>query len=232
MLEIAILTMSVGTLGLQSTLIGGWLHWRQRQIQRQQQQEEDTLTLYEVIDENADPIKNTAVKNMALDSDSEHKGKLLQRDPRLVGWEFKIVRAQGNLFRHPEHFQTLCEEEAEAGWILLEKLDDNRVRFKRPIAMRQIINPDFLNFDPYRSHYGNSLAWKTWLGAIATIALLTLPAYVGYVLVSRILANDNATTPGQTIQTASPSQRTLSRTSGGSGKQDGLRQYSNTFNFH
>jgi len=35
-------------------------------------------------------------------------------------WEFKIVRANRNVFRDSVVLQQLCEEEAEAGWILLE----------------------------------------------------------------------------------------------------------------
>jgi len=38
------------------------------------------------------------------------------------------------MFRDPVVLRQLCEEEAEAGWILLEKLDDHRVRFKRPMV--------------------------------------------------------------------------------------------------
>jgi len=39
-------------------------------------------------------------------------------------------------------------EEAEAGWILLEKLDDHRVQFKRPMALRYTDTPEFLVNDP------------------------------------------------------------------------------------
>ena len=46
-------------------------------------------------------------------------------------WEFKIVRAYRAVFAKPEAFKKLLSEEERAGWILLEKLDDNRVRFKR-----------------------------------------------------------------------------------------------------
>lgn len=69
-------------------------------------------------------------------------------------WEFKIVRSESGAFRNPQTFQALVEEEAIAGWELLEKLDDNRVRFKRRSEKRrrdQTLPP---GIDPYRTHYG------------------------------------------------------------------------------
>ena len=47
-------------------------------------------------------------------------------------WEFKIVRSESAAFRKSEALNKLVEEEAQAGWVMLEKLDDRRVRFKRP----------------------------------------------------------------------------------------------------
>lgn len=71
-------------------------------------------------------------------------------------WEFKIVRSETAAFRKPEVFQHLLQEEAATGWQLVEKLDDMRVRFKRPAAARKrdaMLPP---GVDPYRSHYGVS----------------------------------------------------------------------------
>jgi hypothetical protein len=48
------------------------------------------------------------------------------------GWEFKIVRANTRAFSKPEVMQQVCEEEAQSGWVLVEKFDDARLRFKRP----------------------------------------------------------------------------------------------------
>ncbi len=114
------------------------------------------------------------------------------KDPRLAGWEFKIVRANGDLFRNPIIFKRLCDEEAQAGWILLEKLDDHRVRFKRPIALREVIKPELLSFDPYRCHYGSSSNLITWLGTLVALIFTLLPAYLGYVLVSTTLLNSKS----------------------------------------
>ena len=69
-------------------------------------------------------------------------------------WEFKIVRSGTAAFRKPETLRKLIEEEAQAGWVMLEKLDDSRVRFKRPRSARarDAYLPD--GVDPYRTQYG------------------------------------------------------------------------------
>jgi hypothetical protein len=69
-------------------------------------------------------------------------------------WEFKIVRSGAAAFRKPETLSKLIEEEAQAGWVMLEKLDDSRVRFKRPRSARarDAYLPD--GVDPYRTQYG------------------------------------------------------------------------------
>ena len=69
-------------------------------------------------------------------------------------WEFKIVRSASNVFKRPEVFQQLLEEEALSGWQFLEKLDDMRVRFKRPTSARKKDDRLPEGIDPYRSTYG------------------------------------------------------------------------------
>jgi hypothetical protein len=70
------------------------------------------------------------------------------------GWEFKILRSNLNSFRKPENLRTYLEEESRAGWVLVEKFDDNRLRLKRPASARQ--TDASLNFDPYRTQVGPS----------------------------------------------------------------------------
>lgn len=69
-------------------------------------------------------------------------------------WEFKIVRSNLAGFRKPEVLQQVCAEEARAGWTLVEKFDNQRLRFKRPVSARA--GDAGLGFDPYRSQYGTS----------------------------------------------------------------------------
>lgn len=69
-------------------------------------------------------------------------------------WEFKIVRSTFGSFRRPQMLQDLIEEESQAGWEMIEKFDEYRVRFKRPrSARRNDVNlPSYI--DPYRTQYG------------------------------------------------------------------------------
>lgn len=69
-------------------------------------------------------------------------------------WEFKIVRAGSGAFRNPDIFQALLEEESIAGWELVEKLDDRRVRFKRRRELRRRDDTLPPGLDPYRTHFG------------------------------------------------------------------------------
>ncbi|MFH2056551.1 MAG: hypothetical protein ABIJ61_11380 [bacterium] len=70
----------------------------------------------------------------------------------LSGWEFKIVRSVTARFKDRQFVQQVCAEEAKAGWEMLEKFDDNRIRFKRRIEKRE--QDQYLDFDPYRTNVG------------------------------------------------------------------------------
>ena len=91
-------------------------------------------------------------------------------------WEFKIVRAASGIFRKPEEFAKLLEEEGKFGWQLLEKLDDGRVRFKRHTTERSRDRRARTDEDPYRSSYGRSperqAAIIVLAGLFAMIAIL------------------------------------------------------------
>jgi hypothetical protein len=98
-------------------------------------------------------------------------------------WEFKIVRANFEAFRNPATLQRVIEEEARAGWTLVEKFDNSRVRFKRPTSARandHILAPDI---DPYRTHIGGTNAALVGV-IIGVVLLLTL----GLVLFTIVMA--------------------------------------------
>jgi hypothetical protein len=42
-------------------------------------------------------------------------------------WEFKILRSATNKFRDPVALHAFLQEEARAGWTLVEKFDNERV---------------------------------------------------------------------------------------------------------
>ena len=91
-------------------------------------------------------------------------------DDLAQGFEFKILRSNTNAFRRPEALRQVLEEEARAGWTLVEKFDDARLRFKRPASTKQ--NDSNLTIDPYRSVYGIGQ------GALAALILSSVVAVI------------------------------------------------------
>lgn len=181
--EIVVLSLFLGSLGLQATFVAGW--WRWQQMINWECEEEEAMT----------PYDSQETLQSISDSQKTRSANKTPKDPRLVGWEFKIVRAPRDVFHDPLVFQRLCEEEANAGWILLEKLDDRRVRFKRPIALREIIKAEMMPVDPYRSHYGASSRFNRWWLALVGLLVVLGPAYLAFVLVSTKLHKPPAEGP-------------------------------------
>jgi hypothetical protein len=89
-------------------------------------------------------------------------------------WEFKIVRANSPAFRKSEVLQKLLQEEAVAGWTMVEKFDDSRVRFKRPRSAREqdAYLPE--GVDPYRTSYGAA----AFLYGVLIVGVLLLIVFV------------------------------------------------------
>lgn len=107
-----------------------------------------------------------AQRAMQKEEEMTHYG-----DEALSGdWEFKIVRASMGKFRKREEFENLLTEEAEFGWVLLEKLDDSRVRFKRHIKERSRDRMSGSERDPYRSIYG----WAAYRRGVRIVLGVTL----------------------------------------------------------
>jgi hypothetical protein len=174
--ELALLSLLTGSLGLQSIVLGLWLRSGQRWDNAVLEDEEEQLTPYDS-KETIDPMDDKVVPK-------DRKGN---NDPRLVGWEFKILRSTQESFRDPLVFKQVLEEEAIAGWILLEKLDDRRLRFKRPIAMREVLRADLLPFDPYRTTYDQASPWKRFAIVAVSLTLLLLPSYFGFMLIHQLI---------------------------------------------
>src|SRR5258706_9884148 len=66
-----------------------------------------------------------------------------------AGWEFKILRSATSRFKNPDFLRQTLADEARAGWAMLEKFDNSRVRMKRPVAARS--GDARLGSDPYRT---------------------------------------------------------------------------------
>ena len=191
MVEILIWSLMIGSLGLEAALVGLLVNHEQLDAGQKCEEEEEVLTRYESQEDNF-----TAPENARSNGNPKS-------DPNpvdLTVWEYKIVRASNDLFRNPAIFHKLCREEAEVGWILLEKLDDRRVRFKRPIALRDAPMPNLPMFDPYRTHYGPISNAMTWAGAIVFLSAIVLPAILGYALVSTTLNRNRSNWPPTPIQ--------------------------------
>ncbi len=94
-------------------------------------------------------------------------------------WEFKIVRSDTAAFHKPEVLNRLLEEEAQAGWVMLEKLDDSRIRFKRPRSARAQDAYLPADVDTYRTQYGiPSTRYAVVAGVLGAVVLLALGVLV------------------------------------------------------
>lgn len=174
MSEIAVLSLMVSSLGIDAVLLANWLCSIQINVELEQE-EEETLTRYD-----SEDIKKMRAKPVQSNGYSNPESpELLVKE-----WEYKIVRASQDVFRNPTVFKRLCQEEAETGWILVEKLDDRRVRFKRLRGLETQENPYQIKQDPYRSTYGKSNNLGSWLTVLAFITAIILPAYLGFSLVA------------------------------------------------
>ncbi len=90
-------------------------------------------------------------------------------------WEFKILRSMTSAFKNPDKLRQTLAEEAQAGWVLVEKFDNGRLRLKRPSSAQA--RDSAVPFDPYRAYIGYTenqyvfvvLAWV--FGIMAAIGL-------------------------------------------------------------
>ena len=196
MLEVVVWSLLVGNLGWQAVVVSRWLRWQQVISSQQEQEEEEILTRFQSQEDSAS-TRLSKPGRFILPGSSHPEST----DEQLVGWEFKIVRASRDLFHDPDVFRRLCEEEATTGWILLEKLDDRRIRFKRLVALRDFMDGQQLSHDPYRTHYGTLFTPLHWLGAIAAVLVVILPLYLGYSLISTRLEQPQPNLPPEPTNT-------------------------------
>jgi hypothetical protein len=83
-------------------------------------------------------------------AEEEDKTKYTEED-LMEDWEFKIIRNPYRQFEHRAYLEKILQEEAQAGWRLVEKFDGMRVRLKRPVSVRAgdaNLPPEY---DPYRT---------------------------------------------------------------------------------
>jgi len=139
-----------------------------------------------------------AARKKAL-KDQEEEERMTQYEPEDLRdeSEFKIVRSPSAAFRRPETLRQLIDEEAQAGWVLLEKLDDSRVRFKRSTRSRHrdALLPE--GVDPYRTQYGRGSRAP---GALLAIVLgLLLAGVLAFVIVGGVLDGIRSPIPSSSV---------------------------------
>lgn len=94
-----------------------------------------------------------AAKRRREQEEEEHMTPYAPRELN-EDWEFKILRSATGAFKDPAVMQRYLAEEAQAGWTLVEKFDNGRIRLKRPAAARQ--QDTQCTFDPFRTRVGIS----------------------------------------------------------------------------
>jgi hypothetical protein len=97
-------------------------------------------------------------------------------------WEFKMLRSTTGAFRNPDRLRAILQEEQRAGWTLVEKFDDSRIRLKRP-ARAHADDAD-LGFDPHRTWVGIGPLVFTLLVILAIFSLGVIVAAVVYFVAS------------------------------------------------
>jgi len=105
---------------------------------------------------------------------AEEEEKTGYKKEDIEGWEFKIVRSLFGRFNNPVVLKKVCEEEARAGWEMIEKFDSSRIRFKRRTEKRH--TDPTLGYDAYRTTYGlgeGTFAFVI-IGLVVSVILLVL----------------------------------------------------------
>ena len=101
-----------------------------------------------------------------------------ESQPRQTEWEYKILVSPSGSFKKQDVFQQALQEEASAGWTLMEKFDNKRLRLKRPVSARD--RDSSLDFNPYRTmtpsmvvatREANRNAWL-WIGVIVFVVVI------------------------------------------------------------
>jgi hypothetical protein len=117
------------------------------------------------------------------EEEEEHMTPYTPRD-LAESWEFKILRSATGAFKDPAAMQRYLAEEAQAGWTLVEKFDNSRIRLKRPAAARQ--QDAQCTFDPYRTSVGMS---EVGLGLLIAGCILGGLAVLFIVIISIVKAH-------------------------------------------
>jgi len=126
----------------------------------------------------------TAAKRHQQLQEEEETMTQYTRDELDQDWEFKIIRSNMGAFRKPDVLQQMLKEESEAGWVLVEKFDDTRVRLKRPRAAHA--RDQLLAIDPYRSYYGMGAASTVFFILAIVFGSLLITGLIVFAIISAV----------------------------------------------
>jgi hypothetical protein len=154
-----IMSILVLDMGIQFVIINSIFRANQQNKQNDEIEEEENLTRYESYAPNE----------------------------QQKGWEFKILRTSTGGFRNRKLLKQVCIEEARSGWILLEKLDDRRLRFRRPLVARE--RDHLSKLDPYRTYYGIPAIVETLVTVGVLLMIMGGTAYWGFSKMQNFFSN-------------------------------------------
>lgn len=86
--------------------------------------------------------------------------------------EYKVVQSTTPLFAKLQNIDAIMAEESKAGWQLVEKFDNYKLRLQRDISHRA--NDKTLPFDAYRTQVGVSNVITYGLAAALTLGAVYL----------------------------------------------------------
>jgi hypothetical protein len=89
--------------------------------------------------------------------------------------EYKVVQSNTPMFAETSKMKQVLDEEAVAGWRLLEKLDNYKIRLQRDISHRA--NDAGLARDAYRTSVGVSSVVTYSITAVITISIVLAILY-------------------------------------------------------
>lgn len=84
--------------------------------------------------------------------------------------EYKVIQATTPYFAKSPNIAAVMSEEEKAGWRLLEKCDNYKLRLQRDISHRA--NDKNLSIDPYRSQVGISNPLVYGVTTVLTLAVV------------------------------------------------------------
>ena len=86
--------------------------------------------------------------------------------------EYKIVQSTTPHFANSQNLARVLSEEAQAGWSLIEKLDNYKIRLQRDVSHRQ--RDGERSLDPYRVQVGPSNLVTYGAAAVLTIIVVAI----------------------------------------------------------